>query len=84
MVTADYDSGKLFRTRSFGGREFRTSPLEVALELENLNFPRPGAYEIFVHANYLNLHMLDRQGLIAFPPVRVTVLSADGSPGGVL
>ena len=68
----------------FEGDAHRIVPLDLVIELNGLTFPKPGAYELLVYANYANLH--DPTGHIphAFPPVRVTVLRPDGSEGGAL
>ena len=58
-------------------------PYELAVELDELTFPRPGAYEIVIHANHVSLHDPELAP-VPFPPIRVVVLPADGSVGGVL
>jgi hypothetical protein len=68
----------------FGSQEYRVLPLELALELDELIIPRPGAYELIVYANYVSLHVPGERVPIPFPPIRLTVLPSDGSPGGVL
>jgi len=67
----------------FGGDAGSTSPLELAIELDELVFPSPGIYEIVVYANHLCLHEPAQAVPIPFPPIRVILLPADGSPGGV-
>lgn len=68
----------------FGGQEYRVVPLELTLELDELVIPRPGTYELLVYANYVSLHAPGDRVSIPFPPIRVTVLPSDGSPGGVV
>lgn len=58
-------------------------PYELALDLDELTFPRPGVYEFVLYSNHVSLH--DPELLpIPFPRLRVKVIPADGSPGGVL
>lgn len=83
------EPAELYRTRRpfevvFRGDEYRVIPLELAIDLDGLSFPRPGAYELLVRANYVDLHDPAGPVPIPFPPIRVTVLPADGSEGGVL
>lgn len=58
-------------------------PYEFDLELDELTFPRPGVYEVVLYANHVSLHDPELVP-IPFPPLRVKVIPADGSPGGVL
>ena len=69
---------------TFDADTYRVIPLELALELDGLTFPRPGMYELLVHANYINLHDPNERIPAAYPPIRVAVLPADGSEGGAL
>lgn len=62
----------------------RFLPREVVLDLDGVRFPRPGVYEVIVRANHVNLHEPNDQTPLAFPPIRVVALSADGSEGGAL
>jgi hypothetical protein len=57
-------------------------PLELAIELHRLVFPEPDVYELLVYVNHRNLHEPSDNILLPFPPIRVVVLPADGSPGG--
>jgi len=78
-------SGRGPRSRgAFDDDTYRIIPLELALDLTGLSFPRPGVYELVVHANYVNLHDPNARLPLTHPPIRVTVLPADGSGGGVL
>lgn len=61
----------------------RPLPYELDLELDELTFPRPGVYEMVIYANHVSLHDPELVP-IPFPPLRVKVLPADGSPGGAL
>jgi hypothetical protein len=61
----------------------RPLPYELDLELDELTFPRPGVYEMVLYANHVSLHDPELVP-IPFPPLRVKVLPADGSPGGAL
>ena len=58
-------------------------PLERAVKLNRLVFPEPDVYELLVYANAVNLHEPTDHVPIPFPPIRVAVLPADGTPGGV-
>lgn len=68
----------------FDDDSYRIIPLELALNVPDLSFPRPGVYELLIHANYVNLHDPTAPLPHAHPPIRVRVLPADGSEGGVL
>jgi hypothetical protein len=69
---------------TFDGLTNRIIPFEMGLELTGLTFPRPGLYELFVYANHASLHDPEGRMPIPFPPVRITVLPADDTEGGVL
>jgi hypothetical protein len=83
------EATEVYRTRNpyegaFDDDTYRIIPLELALDLPGLSFPRPGAYELLVHANYVNLHDPKERLPVNYPPIRVTALAADGSEGGML
>lgn len=89
VVMRAFGSGiDLYRSQpgrvTFDGVTHRIQPLEVVMELEEMSFPRPGAYELFVYANHVSLHDPDGRTPIPFPSIRITVLPADDSEGGVL
>lgn len=68
----------------FDGIEHRVVPLEFGLVLNGLSFPRPDAYELHLFANHVSLHGADGRNPIPFPPLRITVLPADDTDGGIL
>ena len=69
---------------SFDDDSYRIVPLELALDLSGVTFPRPGVYEILVHANYVNLHDPNARVPLSYPPIRVTALSGNGAEQGAL
>lgn len=68
----------------FGDDPGRVKPLELAIDLDELVFRRPGVYEVVVYANHVCLNDPGPAAPAPFPPVRVVALPADGSEGGVL
>lgn len=59
-------------------------PLERAVALHRLVFPEPDVYELLVYANAVSLHEPTDRVPVPFPPIRVAVLPADGTAGGVV
>ena len=89
VLRAEGETAEIYRTRMpyeavFDDDTHRVIPLELVLDLDGLAFPRPGMYELLVRANYVNLHDPNDRIPIAYPPIRVTALPADGSEGGAL
>ena len=64
-----------YRTRSlplkFDGVEYQNYLYEAVFALDGLVIPEPGEYELWLHANYANLHEQESQPGRPFPPIRV-------------
>lgn len=69
---------------AFDGTTYQIIPFEQDAELLGLVIPEPGDYEFWVYTNHVNLHNPDRQPGWPFPPMKLKVLSADGTEGGVV
>jgi hypothetical protein len=66
----------------FNGTEYQNYPLELDMPLIGLELPGPGHYELYLFANYVNLHDPERQPGWTCPPMRFTVLPpTDGKDG---
>jgi hypothetical protein len=59
-------------------------PLERAVALHRLVFPKPDVYELLLYANAVSLHEPSDHVSIPFPTVRVAVLPSEGFAGGTV
>jgi len=87
VLRAFGDSTELYRSPvvplAFDANDHRIVPLEFGLVLTGLSFPRPEAYELHLFANHVAVHDADGRNPFPFPRIRVTVLPADDTDGGI-